>query len=553
MSEIIGLDLETTGISAQRDKIAVVAIHDAITDETFVEHFPGGWDGRGYLREKIESAGLVIGHNLVGFDLHFLDQVGIRPRNIWDTMVAEQTLIVTNRADVRKNLAATMKRRLGQNFKQEIDHETWRNPVLSAQQLNYVRQDIIHLANIWQKQRQHGEKMGLLGAAEWEQTLVPVVADMMIRGFPVDEQEVLDFLDKERTKVAGYAMEFEQMFTSQFNPNSPKQIKKILEIIQVKVRNTKKETLATLVTPLDKPGEETFGNKILKVRQFRKKEGMYSPEFFDKYVINGRIHATFWQLGTGTTRFSSSDPNMQQVPRTMRHCFGNEPGMSVIASDYAQLELRVLAQLAQDRMLMHACDASDIHTFMATGMWGVSEEEVTRKQRQDGKPGSFTWGFIGGPGAIRRKGLEEGVDIPLYQCAKMLRGLRRTFPDVTKWQNEIKQASNGRVQEVILPRGHRRVLVGEENRPQVGANTRVQGTAAIGIKEAMLECEKAGIAHFLSGIIHDELVATGVPDKDAPEVARIMEECMIRGMQKILPDVTIKVDSEIGPNWAKAA
>ena len=273
---------------------------------------------------------------------------------------------------MKRDLASTMKRRLGKDYKRVIDHETWQRPVLTKEQLEYAAADVQWLHPIKEEQVKQAGRRGLDTALVNEQRLTLLVVRMCKNGMPLRR----DILDQKRTLLIEQAQEAMAYIGAKlgpkFNPNSPKQVvKAVREITGIDIPDAKAETIAPM-------GLELTDN-IMIVKRAKKRADFYDPDWYAKHVTDGVVRASYWQTGTDTVRFSSSQPNLQQIPKNMRDVFGHQEGLAVVSADYAQIELRVMADVANDKELKDALESEDFHSYMATIMFDT--DEPTPKQR----------------------------------------------------------------------------------------------------------------------------------------------------------------------------
>ena len=146
---------------------------------------------------------------------------------------------------------------------------------------------------------------------------------------------------------------------------------------------------------------------------------------------------------------------------------------------------------------------------------------------------------------------QSGTILPEEVVRPMLLNLRNRFTEVSAWhQRSSDLIATGRpVIKVPLPWGHYRILVGQNRSLPKLLNTQVQGRAAVGLKEALFEAEEDGLIHYIGGLVHDEIVATSVPNNEAKEYSEYLSAAMIRGMQKVCSNVPILVDADVGEVW----
>jgi DNA polymerase I len=277
----------------------------------------------------------------------------------------------------------------------------------------------------------------------------------------------------------------------------------------------------------------------------------------------GRIHASFNQVVTATGRLSSSDPNLQNIPvrteegREIRSAFvPGEEGWLLLAADYSQIELRVLAHFSGDEQLCAAfARDEDIHARVASQVNNVSLDAVTSSMRRDAKAVNF--GVIYGQSAF---GLAKSLGIAQEAAEKFIENYFASYPGIEKFMDQIlaECRKTGYVKTIL---GRRRAIEGV--RPNAGRqrnfaertaiNTVIQGSAADLIKLAMISihrrlCQEKSFPARMLLQIHDELIFE-VPASNLPDLARLVREEMA-GVRML--NVPLKVDLKAGPNWADA-
>jgi DNA polymerase I-like protein with 3'-5' exonuclease and polymerase domains len=296
---------------------------------------------------------------------------------------------------------------------------------------------------------------------------------------------------------------------------------------------------------------------LLRWRRLYKRESMFSEEWFAQHteLEGGRavIHGQFLQLGTNTGRYAARDPNMQQVPKDMRHCFGNRPGWAFGHSDYAGIELRVMAALAGDEAMIAAFAAGeDIHSTVVAAAFGKPIDQVTPPERRLGKAMNFTMTFGGQWQTFYSYARVNGAAITEAEAEELFASMLRRFSGVAELRLRAeRQFAAGRPIMLTFPTGLRRQLLPWVHKPTVLLNNAVQACAAAGLKYAQLEARDAGLSQYLVAVVHDEL------DYEAPlelieQVRQGIDQCMLRGMQRAmtrLEPVMIGVESSWGPTW----
>jgi DNA polymerase I len=350
----------------------------------------------------------------------------------------------------------------------------------------------------------------------------------------------------------------------EFNLNSPNQLRDILfaELkLPTKGLKKTKSGYSTDVDVLTKLAEaHELPRKLLEYRTIAKLKSTYVDALSAMVRGTGRLHTVFHQALTATGRLSSSDPNLQNIPartaegRRIRRAFVADPGSVLLSADYSQIELRVLAHLSGDPILLDAfASGEDIHRRTATEILGVGPGAVDAEARRLAKVINF--GIIYGMGPQR---LAAELGIPLKQAADYIERYFKRLPGVSAYLEECLRQARERGY-VVTMLGRRRYLP-ELSSPQGGAraqaeriaiNTPIQGTAADLIKVAMLRLhrllrESGGRARMLLQV-HDELLFE-VERAGLGEASGIVREQMENVVELRVP---LRVELKSGPNWAE--
>ena len=400
---------------------------------------------------------------------------------------------------------------------------------------------------------------------ELELPLIEVLAEMEYNGIKVDHKRLEKLSVRYGQRIESLAAEIFELAGREFNIASPKQLQQILfeeQGLPVVKRtktgpSTDAEVLAELALAHPLPA------KIIEYRQYSKLKNTYVdalPEMINP--TTGRVHASFNQVVTATGRLSSSDPNLQNIPirteagREIRSAFvpGRE-GWVLMAADYSQIELRVLAHYSQDEHLCRAfADDEDIHARVASQVNSVPLEEVTSEMRRQAKAVNF--GVIYGQSGF---GLAKQLGIEREKADKFIEEYFAGYPGIEKFMSTTlaECRHNGYVSTIL---GRRRAIQGVRSgagrqrnlAERTAINTVIQGSAADLIKQAMVDVyrrirrEKLSARMLLQ--IHDELVFEA-PREELDYLVRLVTEEMVGGE---LLDVPLKVDVKTGPNWADA-
>ena len=562
----VALDLETTGLDPRTDRVCWVLMCPEDTGVPEMTYVGNGWPRDLVARlTKPESRTTWITHNGTRFDIPFLLAAGIDPfsngrAEHYDTLVAEQTLAVDGNRRVRgKSLADVVEKRLGVRLAKDVDHAQWNTPFLSDRQKTYAEDDIRYLCRLRRVQldvaREDGNR--LAEAVAFEQEVSPVVARINANGLAFDAVRHAQLLDEARE--AGFQAT-RRLARIGLNPRSSKQCREALAERGYPVDSTSVDVLEPL------RNVEPLANDILNARRALRPLGMYGADFVEARVRDGRLYGTFDQLGAATGRFTSYEPNLQQLPRNQHSMIGSaDPEYSVVACDYGQLELRLAADIADDMAMKQYLEADDMHLEVAKRVYGVAQP--TGEQRTRAKAAVFAFLYGAGPRTVHGAMQRRGARIGMPEVRQLVSELRRIFAGIHRMQRVgfdtcptiydeeherwVPDPQARQPVVVQLPRGHRRELSGNSFRGTTWWNTQVQGAAAVGFKLALLELRNSPALKYVGGLVHDEIVATGVPVDDADEIRAELERCMVAGMQQVCDTVPIVADAKsVGPHWS---
>ena len=397
-----------------------------------------------------------------------------------------------------------------------------------------------------------------------ELPLIEVLADMQKQGILIDKEQLAEFSEELSGDIDRLTKEIYDMAGEEFNINSPKQLGVILfEKLGLKPPKKTKTGYSTNAEVLEKLRyTHEIINPILEYRSLTKLKSTYCDGLMA--VINektGRIHSVFNQTVTVTGRISSTEPNMQNIPtRTelgsnIRKMFIAKDGNVLEDADYSQIELRVLAHIAQDEAMIEAFkNGEDIHRVTAAKVLGIPCEEVTKEQRSSAKAVNF--GIVYGMGEYS---LSQDLKISVKQAKEYIENYLDKYSGVKKYMEDIKEQARrdgyvttlmNRIRYIpeISSSNYQTRSFGE----RVALNTPVQGTAADIIKLAMvriyrrLKEEKLKSRLILQ--VHDELIIETANGEEA-EVKKILREEMENAMNLSVP---LCVDMSEGRSWYDA-
>ena len=394
-----------------------------------------------------------------------------------------------------------------------------------------------------------------------EMPLIKVLAEMQYEGIYVDKEELISFGSKLKEEIESIKQEIYRLAGEEFNINSTQQLGNILfEKLKLPVYKKTKKGYSTDVDILEKlKPEHPIIEKILEYRGFMKLNSTYVEGliiYINEYTH--KIHSYFHQTITATGRISSTEPNLQNIPtraeqgKQIKKAFKAQDGNIFIDADYSQIELRILAHISKDKNMKEAfLNEEDIHKQVASKVFNVPLEEVTKEQRTAAKAVNF--GIVYG---ISGFGLAEQLGISRKKAEQYIEQYLEKYKGVKKFMDEIveKAKQQGYVETLF----HRRRYIPELSSNnymvrQFGAraamNTPIQGTAADIMKIAMIEVNKKLEEEKLNAKlilqIHDELlIECKIEEKE--EVKKILKESMENAVKLTIP---LEVEVSEANNW----
>ncbi len=517
----------------------------------------------------LEKETTTVGHNLK-YDLLVMRRHGVKVGGpLVDTMVAHYLVSPEenhNLGDVARSVLNYKMVPISDLIGDEVDEDSMRD-VAVENAAPYACEDADIALRLAGALRERLDEDKLLEIAEdMEFPLVRVLAEMEHVGIRVDTdvldeisaglQEELDEIEEQIFEMAG----------TEFNINSRQQLAEVLfDELDLPVvsktptgkRSTKESVLEELSTEHEVPA------LVLDWRSTYKIKSTYLDALGELvHPETGRIHTSFNQTRTSTGRLSSSDPNLQNIPirtemgREIRRAFMPREGWTLMAADYAQIELRILASMSGDEAMQNTFrEGGDIHTDAAARVYGLDPEDVTSDQRRKAKEVNY-----GIPYGISPWGLAQRLRMPVDEAQDLIKQYRQSYPGVSQLLNELVEDAreNGYAQTLL---GRRRYLpnIDSSNSNQrsaaerVAVNMPIQGTQADMIKIAMNQIRERlaaeGWAAEMLLQVHDELVFELPPD-ELDDVRALVDEEMRDALP--LEDVPVVVDIDAGDDWLEA-
>ena len=439
--------------------------------------------------------------------------------------------------------------------------------------VKYAAEDADVTLRLWQILRPNLHRSRVTTVYETlERPLVPVLAQMEMAGIQVDRDTLSRMSNAFAQKMAGLEDEIQTLAGETFNVGSPKQLGEVLFDRLGLPGGTKGKTgayatgadiLEDLTTLEDHPQGAQLAARVLDWRQLAKLKSTYTDALQDH--INpetGRVHTSYSLVGAVTGRLSSTDPNLQNIPirteegRRIREAFVAPAGRVLVSLDYSQIELRILAHVADIPSLQQAFrDGIDIHAMTASEMFNVPLDQMTPDIRRRAK--AINFGVIYG---ISGFGLARNLRIPRAEAQGFIDRYFERFPGIKEYMSETVKFAQGA--------GYVQTLFGRKiHTPEINAkgptagfakraaiNAPIQGTAADVIRRAMIRMPTAiaGLDAKMLLQVHDELLFD-VAEQDAPELTRRAKTVMESAHHPTIAlKVPLTVESGQGPNWAAA-
>lgn len=585
----VAVDTETTGLNDMRADLVGVCLCVEAGQAAYLPltHRAGNADdlfgsnelaeGQMNLAEALamlkpvmeDSTILKIGQNMK-YDAKILVRVGINIGPIDDTMLlsyAQNAGIHNHGMDLLSerylnHVPISIKTLLGTGKSAiTFDHV----PVDEA--TKYAAEDADITLRLWQylKPRLHRKRVTTVYET-MERPLVPVLAQMERHGIKVDRDTLSRMSNGFAQKMAALEDEIHTLAGRTFNVGSPKQLGEILfdEMALPGGKKGKTGAYATGVDVLeDLATEHELPGRVLDWRQLSKLKSTYTDALQDHiHPDTGRVHTSYSIAGASTGRLSSTDPNLQNIPirteegRKIRAAFVAEPGKTLVALDYSQIELRILAHIADIASLKQAfADGIDIHALTASQMFDVPLDKMTPDVRRKAK--AINFGVIYG---ISGFGLARNLRIPRGEAQAFINTYFERFPGIRTYMDDTVgfAKQHGYVQTLFGRKIHTPEI--DAKGPQAGfakraaINAPIQGTAADVIRRAMVRMPDA-IAKLPAKMllqVHDELLFE-VEDGAVDELTVIAKEIMEgASMPAVRLDVPLIVEAGSGQNWADA-
>ena len=586
---VFAFDTETTGINPTFDKIVgfSMAVEEGVACYVPLKHKSQNRDLFVLESDEIKQLDfatvakylspimtdksiLKIGHN-IKFDMHFFAQVIGKENEIFpieDTAVLSYDLDSSEHGHGMDELAEKFLSYKTIHYEDVCgtgkDKITF-DYVPLDKALGYAAEDAditLRLYNVLKPRLIKEKKIAVY--ENYDRPLIALLQKMEKQGVMVDKQKLMSLSQEFDKKLKEYEQEIYQLAGEEFNIGSPKQIGEILfGKLGAKGKKTATGAWQTGADVLENLAAEgnLLAAKILNWRGFSKLKSTYTDALLNLLDKDSRLHTTFSQTVVNTGRLASSNPNLQNIPirsdegKKIRECFIAKEGCKIIASDYSQVELRLLASVADVKGLKHAFDQGiDIHAATAAKVFGVPYDEVDSNMRRHAK--AINFGIVYG---ISQYGLAKQIDVSNEEAKKYIDAYFAQMPEIKKYMEQTTMFAH-QYGYVMTPFGRKCSIMGINdknkrivaNAERAAINAPIQGGAADIIKRAMIavqrELEEGGYKTKMLLQVHDELVFEA-PLDEVEKAAAMIKKTMEGVVDLAVPFVA---EVGIGDDWTQA-
>ena len=589
----VAFDVETTGLQPTFGGLRLLQLATYGKTPVVIDCFQLSDNDWVDLEEFFAVERRWIAHNAV-FDLGWLQEYEIYPAGkVLCTMLASRVL-TNGMPNLKHGLQHVVRRYLKLDISKEQQRSDWSGD-LTRSQMEYAATDVVVLTQL---EREVSERMaigGLYPAWYLECNALQAMAQLWRTGLPFNKEaleQLIRDLDAEHKEVGDKFIEdFDRALPKEvklhrgadgklkfqtkpgpkgkrpdpqmFNLNSPAQLLAKFSALlgQAPIDPKTGKPSASRAALQEYVGEHRIIADYLRWKRVEKRRQM--AETLLKNVANdGYIRASYLQMGADTGRMSCMSPNLQQIPRDQRFraCVQAPAGWKFVVADFAQMELRLAAAEAQDELMTRAFqEGKDLHTITAMEIYGVSEDEVTKEQRQISKSANF--GLLYGSGAkgLRNYAATMGIQMDLDEAAEVRQKFHAAYKGISQWQRTnaaLADAPAKNPSVAIRVSGLRRFLPGENNKLTTRCNTPIQGAGAAVLKLTLsklwplLRADTEEVVR-LAGVVHDEVLCL-VREEHTERWVKLLSSTMEEAEAKWLGDIPPLAEAKVGDSWDQA-
>lgn len=558
------LDIETTGLSPFDSDIALIQILPETGNTNLIKNI----DEIKKFKSILEG-NLIVGQNLK-FDAKFLKyHYDIDITKMYDTYLAELVIsggLQAGRRGAKLQDLAFKYSGIKLDKTEQIGFTPGQE--LTPEQIKYACLDVQVLPGIYKAQQEVIAQSGLTDTINIEMNCIPATVWLELSGIPFDLVRLEEIKQKtitDKNRLGGQIKEIlkpgnfedqkdlngEGIFN--INLNSPYQLLKALQNTGIDIHDTKDETLSSISHPVGQLLKEYRTQDKLLTSFINKIPKHINP-------LTKRIHAEFNQFGAHSGRYICSRPNLQQQPNSQewRGLFRANNGNKIIVADYSQIELRILAEVSQDKEFIKAFnDGVDLHALTASKIFKVSIDTVTKEQRNTAKTVNFGIAYGMWTDGLIQKMKQSDVQLSQEEAKIIINNFYKGYPGVSKYLFHISK--QGLINLKLRNIAGRLIKFDRPGTDQLRGNIKrqsknlpIQSVCADILKIAMskLYNELANKDIKLINTVHDELVFE-VPENKAGAVAEIVEKEMVSAGKLHIKSVPVIVDVSVGEAWVK--
>lgn len=612
---MLALDIETDGLRFMHDNIVAIGVMKDTDDDVTVFTAEDWQDEDDYFRAYLESVfetELIVVHNSV-FDIPFICKYfGIPvPNRVWDTLVMERLL--TAGLDLSVSLAEVTKRILKEELDKTQQTTFVAGKLLNREQIAYLKKDVSNLFPIRQAQVDEIGASEIGDVADIEESVTPVFLKMVTKGIPVNREKLeeyvkqvdhdkyikaevlwekltphvmkeriakydaqreklsywLDGLEEAKQKGKTYEREYRDSFKrppkpkmdeSFINLDSPSQVQTALESLGIKSENTSRSAIKSILPSLSGENQKVVSD-LLEYKRLSKLSNAFGEKLLAYLDYQGNLHGIFNQYGTDTGRPTCKEPNLLQIPATdeFRRLFYGGHDHSLVFADYAQMELRLVAELSRDAVMIQAFqEGLDLHSYTASLMWNLPYESIPDRARKIAKNINFMVLYGGGHNKLRSMLAPEGVFLSEQEARDAMDTWRKTYwraaHAIKQWGEQAYRYGQthtafGRPRHFEVDKARSKGDVFRIQRQ--GANHVIQGTNADITKLAMVLVDDAlGDMGYIALQIYDEIVVMAKHGHER-DVMRILYHSMVAAAEEVLVQCPVGVECYHSPTWSE--
>lgn len=563
---VLGGDTETEGLDPYTAKLRLLQLSDG--DNTLLIDVKkiGKEAVAHYVKPFLESTDVVKCFHNGKFDAKFVKHhLGIEVERIYDSYLA--SLMIEGGVKQERGyhgLGATAKRYADITLNKDEQLSDWSGE-LSEKQLTYAANDAESLLPIRSKQIESLQKLGLIRCAKLEFEAILPIAYLELCGFYLDLDEWIKVAEGDLAKANTIEAEIQALlapFIEQgslfegvsVNLNSSQQVHKYFTAMGVPLPDTTREFM---LLPLCE--KYPIVKQLLDYRGFAKSYNSFGANFSDFInPVTGRVHADFMQIGAATGRLAPNNPNLNQIPadNAHRNCWKPEEGNKLVSNDYSQEELRILASFSGDEKFKAIFSSGqDFHKATAAQIFNTDIKNIGKEERDLAKRMNF--GLTYGMGVSK---FAMSARISQTEARLIMDKYFQTFKKVDRWlryqkvqvlKSHMARTASGRLMRYEWDESDRGRTAGVQRE---AANSPIQGTGADILKRAAriffdATKDKRKDVKFVN-FVHDE-INIEVPADMADEMSELLRTCMLQAEAEFIPDVELKVDSDIQDVWQK--